>query len=90
MLLQNGVTPVFIAAQMGHTAVLDVLIRAGADVKAACTVRREGRCGQGNEGQVVGVGSARCIHGVVDGGDGGGAEGWGGEERVWRVVGCDV
>ena len=42
MLLQNGVTPVFIAAQLGYTAVLDVLIRAGGDVKAAMPVSREG------------------------------------------------
>ena len=43
VLLQNGTTPVFVAAQNGHTEVLDVLIRAGADVKAATPVRREGR-----------------------------------------------
>ena len=43
VLLQEQSTPVFIAAEKGHTAALEVLIRAGADVNAATTVRREGR-----------------------------------------------
>ena len=43
MLLQDGWTPVYVAAHNGHTAALDVLIRAGGDVKAARTVSREGR-----------------------------------------------
>ena len=40
MLLQWGATPVLIAAVNGHTAVVEVLIRAGADVNKATTVRR--------------------------------------------------
>ena len=43
MLLQDGRTPVFIAAYYGQTAALDVLIRAGGDVKAALPVSRAGR-----------------------------------------------
>ena len=35
VLLQDGATPVYIAAENGHVEALDVLIRAGADVKAA-------------------------------------------------------
>ena len=51
MLLQNGRTPVWIEAQSGHIEVLDVLIRAGGDVKAARTVSREGRGrGRGRDG----------------------------------------
>ena len=40
VLLQNGWTPVFLAAEKGHNAVVEVLIRAGADVNKATTVRR--------------------------------------------------
>ena len=40
-LLQNGVSPVFIASCEGHTDVVDVLVKAGADVnKAKTTVRQ--------------------------------------------------
>ena len=46
MLLQNGATPVYVAAQYGHIEALDVLIRAGGDVKAAMTVSREGRASE--------------------------------------------
>ena len=50
VLLQDGATLVFFAAEIGDTAALDVLIRAGADVNAARVVRREGRGrGRGRE-----------------------------------------
>ena len=40
--MQNGATAVSEAAFKGHTSALEVLIRAGADVKTANKVRREG------------------------------------------------
>ena len=43
VLLQDGASPVFIAALTGDTAALEMLIRAGADVNAARKVRRVGR-----------------------------------------------
>ena len=43
VLLQDGCTPVFIAAVLGEVAALEMLIGAGGDVNAANKVRREGR-----------------------------------------------
>ena len=34
---QGGFTPVYVASQEGHTEVVDVLVRAGADVHQATT-----------------------------------------------------
>ena len=37
--LQDGVTPLFMASQDGHTSVVDVLLRHGADPNLPKTVR---------------------------------------------------
>ena len=38
ILLQGGYSPVFVAAQNGHTEVVDILVQAGADIHQATTV----------------------------------------------------
>ena len=35
--LQNGVSPLYIASEEGHTDVVDILIKAGADIHQAKT-----------------------------------------------------
>ena len=35
--LQNGASPLFIASEEGHTDVVDILIKAGADIHQATT-----------------------------------------------------
>ena len=35
--VQNGASPLLVASQYGHTAVVDILIEAGADVHQALT-----------------------------------------------------
>ena len=37
MYIQDGLSPVYIASQKGHTDVVDVLVKAGADVHQACS-----------------------------------------------------
>ena len=78
MLLQNGATPVYIAAWKGHTAALDVLIRAGGDVKAAMTVSREGR----GRGRVEGWGDEMRMRAWREGGVGRAREGGAGHAKA--------
>ena len=35
--VQDGASPLFVASEMGHTAVVDILIEAGSDVHQAMT-----------------------------------------------------
>ena len=35
--VQDGLSPLYAASQEGHTEVVDVLVKAGADVNQACT-----------------------------------------------------
>lgn len=37
--LQNGLTPLYVASQEGHTAVVDTLLKSRADPNMACMVR---------------------------------------------------
>ena len=37
--LQNGCTPLYVASQEGHTEIVDILLKSGADPNLACTVR---------------------------------------------------
>ena len=39
-LIQDGATPQFIASQLGHSDVVNILIRNGADINLACNVWR--------------------------------------------------
>ena len=80
MLLQDGATPVFIAAQNGHIEALDVLIRAGGDVKAARTVSREGR----GRGRVEGWGDEMRMRAWREGGVGRAREGGAGKGMKGR------
>ena len=80
MLLQNGATPVYVAAQNGQTAALDVLIRAGGDVKAAATVSREGR----GRGRVEGWGEEMRMRAWREGGVGRAREGGAGKGMKGR------
>ena len=36
--IQNGASPLYVASQEGHTDVVDILVKAGADVNQANTV----------------------------------------------------
>ena len=38
-MLQAGTTPLHLAARLGHTVVAEMLLKAGADVKATTKVR---------------------------------------------------
>ena len=78
VLLQSGATPVYIAAQNGQTEALDVLIRAGGDVKAADTVSREGR------GRVEGWGDEMRMRAWREGGVGRAREGGAGKGMKGR------
>ena len=80
MLLQDGRTPVHIAAENGDTAALDVLIRAGGDVKAAATVSREGR----GRGRVEGWGDEMRMRAWREGGVGRAREGGAGKGMKGR------
>ena len=80
MLLQDGATPVSIAAQNGQTAALDVLIRAGGDVKAALPVSREGR----GRGKVEGWGDEMRMRAWREGGVGRAREGGAGKGMKGR------
>ena len=35
--VQDGLSPVYVASECGHTDVVDVLVKAGADVNQPCT-----------------------------------------------------
>jgi hypothetical protein len=80
VLLQDGTTPVHAAAWNGHTAALDVLIRAGGDVKAATTVSREGR----GRGRVEGWGDEMRMRAWREGGVGRAREGGAGKGMKGR------
>ena len=80
MLLQDGRTPVYVAAWNGQTAALDVLIRAGGDVKAAKTVSREGR----GRGRVEGWGDEMRMRAWREGGVGRAREGGAGKGMKGR------
>ena len=80
VLLQDGWTPVHIAAQNGHTAALNVLIRAGGDVKAALPVSREGR----GRGRVEGWGDEMRMRAWREGGVGRAREGGAGKGMKGR------
>ena len=81
MLLQDGTTPVYVAAQNGHIEALDVLIRAGADVTAALPpVSREGR----GRGRVEGWGDEMRMRAWREGGVGRAREGGAGKGMKGR------
>ena len=80
MLLQNWWTPVHFAAQNGHIEALEVLIRAGGDVKAALPVSREGR----GRGRVEGWGDEMRMRAGREGGVGRAREGGAGKGMKGR------
>ena len=59
--MQDGRTPLFIAAQEGHLEVAQVLLAAGSNTQAKHMVRGEGE----RKGGDMGSGGVRCTNGTV-------------------------